>query len=72
MNLVHENRNEKFVPNSPKDGVLKRWLMANTRHTVRKFIELEESNFKKPLTINRKFSHSLVISDFNPLIGLFF
>ena len=55
MNLVHQNRFELFNSKNTKDGVLKRWLMSNTQKTIKNFVELEKSNFKKPLTVKCKF-----------------
>jgi carbonic anhydrase len=54
MNLVHDNR-FKLKENAKLDdkkSVLKTWLMLNSTASVEKFLELEKSNFKKPLKIN--------------------
>ena len=56
MNLVHDNR-FKLKENAKLDdkkSVLKTWLMSNSTASVEKFLELEKSNFKKPLKINSK------------------
>ena len=54
MNLVHDNR-FKLKENAKLDdkkSVLKTWLMSNGTASVEKFLELEKSNFKKPLKFN--------------------
>jgi hypothetical protein len=55
MNLVYDNRNQVAkTPKTKEESVLKEWLMINSQPTIQKFIELEKSNFKKPVTINCK------------------
>jgi len=51
MNLVHDHKKEIFNPNNAKDGVLKKWLLANSQYTIAKFNELEKDNFKKPINL---------------------
>jgi hypothetical protein len=52
MNLVHDNRKQEFKLNDSKDGVLKKWLMLNSQETIKRFVELEKYDFKKPVKIN--------------------
>lgn len=52
MNLVHDNRKKEFKLNDSKDGVLKKWLMLNSQETIKRFVELEKYDFKKPVKIN--------------------
>lgn len=55
MNLVHDNRHQIFKPaKSEKESVLKTWLMSNAGPTLRKYLELEKNNFKKPTTFSSK------------------
>ena len=56
MNLVYENRNKinDSSPKCEKESVLKTWLMSNSSPTIKKFLELEKSNFKKPLNFSSK------------------
>ena len=56
MNLVYENRNKinDSSSKSEKESVLKTWLMSNSSPTIKKFLELEKSNFKKPLNFSSK------------------
>jgi carbonic anhydrase len=52
MNLVYANRNNLTqVEDDGEESVLKSWLMSNSGPTIKNFLELKESNFKKPLTI---------------------
>lgn len=56
MNLVYENRNNlnQTVSKNEKESVLKTWLMSNSSETIKKYLELEKSNFKKPLSFSSK------------------
>jgi hypothetical protein len=58
MNLVYENRNEiksGIKSKNEKESVLKTWLMSNSSETIKKYLELEKSNFKKPLNFSSRF-----------------
>ncbi len=60
MNLAYENRHEAINfdherPKTSNDSVLKTWILANSGKTVAKYLELEKSQFKKPLTFSRMF-----------------
>lgn len=63
MNLVYENRYEldnksktaaisNITKPTGKESVLKNWLMSNSSATIKKFSELEKSNYKMPLTFS--------------------
>ena len=54
MNLVYENRNKLGQQENEKESVLKSWLMANSPASIQKYLELEKSNFKKPLNFSSK------------------
>ena len=56
MNLVHDNRKDggKLLKGE-KESVLKSWLMANSKPTIEKFTQLEDSEFKAKLKFNSEF-----------------
>ena len=53
MNLVHRNISQSAEENG-SESLLKSWLMSNSEPTIKKFLELEKSNFKKPLNFSSK------------------
>jgi hypothetical protein len=56
MNLVHKNINQPVekTEENENESLLKTWLMSNSEPTIKKFLELQESDFKKPLNFSSK------------------
>jgi hypothetical protein len=56
MNLVYNNINQPVdeKQENENESLLKTWLMSNSEPTIKKFLELQESDFKKPLNFSSK------------------
>ena len=51
MNLVYKNISQP-AEKDPSESLLKTWLMSSSGPTIKKYLELEKSNFKKPLNFS--------------------
>jgi len=56
MNMVYSLRNniDNYRSKEEEKDYLKEWLMKNSRSAIQKYLELEKSDFKKPLKFTRK------------------
>lgn len=61
MNLLYSMRHDLDSNNlDAENSELKKWLRINGRDTVEKFLELEQSDFKKVLTFSGKYMNHLL------------
>ena len=56
MNLVYKNINQPVdeKTENENESLLKTWLISNSEPTIKKFLELQESDFKMPLNFSSK------------------
>ena len=56
MNLVYNNINQPVdeKQENENESLLKTWLMSNSEPAIKKFLELQGSDFKKPLNFSSK------------------